>query len=167
MNKPSDQALDELSIEINQDDWAGYRGSRAQLEAERIIPEGTEWPVGKDSVQWQSGQFRFWLRRCRPEGMKGPARLWLEGDYWLLRIDRSGESAWDRVLRRKTRELEEVLYSRSEEGQRHFSETWKRYRATRDDRHYQAFRALIPALSGADRGRSRRKEKSVQEDSHE
>ncbi|MFM0020886.1 hypothetical protein [Paraburkholderia azotifigens] len=167
MAKPVDHELDELRIEINQYDWAEYIGSRAQLEAEGIIPKGTEWPTGKRTVQWASGPLRFWLRRRRPDGMKGPAKLWLEGDHWFLRIDRANVSGWDGVIRRKTRELKEVLYRNSNEGQRHFTEIWTRYEAACDDKRYQTFRALIPALSDSDRRRTRRNASSVQESGHE
>lgn len=157
----------ELHIGIIQDDWVEYRGSRAQIKAEGVIPEDTEWPSGKASVFWHSGALRFWLRRCRPEGMKGPAKLWLEGDYWFLRIERASEPFWDREIRRKMRELKQAIYRRSPEGHRQFNKLWTRYEAACDDELYQAFRAKIPALVAADRGRTRRKSKHVQESKHE
>lgn len=57
-----------------------YEGTRAQLEAEGVIPAGTEWPQHRNTAQWEDGRVRWSLSRTRPNGMKGPMRLWTTGD---------------------------------------------------------------------------------------
>jgi len=68
-------------------DIAEYQGTRAALEDEGVIPAGTKWPEGFDNLRWDDGKFRFWLRRERPEGAKGPRKQFLDIDWWMLRCD--------------------------------------------------------------------------------
>lgn len=137
----------ELHIEIDKDFRVEYKGARAQLEAEGIIPEGMEWPVGKDSVHWQAKGLEFWLRRRRPSDMKGPMKLWLEGDYWELSFSPIGQRYWDSLLRQKARELNEMLFEQSEEGRRRWHATLQRVEIAAKDKGFQAFLAKVPALA--------------------
>lgn len=145
----------ELHIEI----WVGfsvrYEGSRAQLEAEGVIPEGTEWPEGTDRVDWQSGRLDVALRRCRPPGMKGPKKLWTHGDWWCLDIGDSSDTRnpFEREFRLKQKELERLRYLQTSSGRAEMNDQWKRYRAAAHDEQFQAFKALIPALAPRSRGR--------------
>lgn len=41
---------------------ASYFGTRAQIEAEGMVPATTEWPKGFDVVRWSAGDNEFWLR---------------------------------------------------------------------------------------------------------
>jgi hypothetical protein len=143
----------ELHIEIDKDQRVRYEGTRAQLEDEGIIPEGTKWPVGKNSVDWEANGLVFWLSRCRPRDMKGPMKLWLEGDFWKLSFSPRGHSCMDGAIKGKARELREMLYCETEQGRRHWSDTWRRAKKARDDEQFQAFKALIPALMPPKRGR--------------
>jgi hypothetical protein len=79
---------DALTIEIHPDTgWATYRGSRAQLEAEGVMPADFAWPTGWASVGWVAGHNTLRLRRVRPPQAKGSRKDLTGCDYWLLQID--------------------------------------------------------------------------------
>lgn len=136
----------ELEIEITRDKYAEYRGSRAQLEGEGIVPEGTEWPNGRESLHWYVGELQFWLRRCRHRDMKGPAKRWMDVDFWFLRISRFGEGCADWDVRYHQRALKEAVYWASEQGRRRFMDEIDRSLKADADQHFQAFMAKFPAL---------------------
>lgn len=122
-------------------DFSEYRGSRAQLEAEGIVPAGTEWPEGGRCVKWEQGLLRFSLGRTRPEGMKGPMKVWLEGDYWNLRWERKVQPHWGTVaIRKKKAELAKEVYRQSYEGQRAHQALWDSYWKAHSDKAFQAFK---------------------------
>lgn len=150
----------ELIISINPCNWdiTEYQGTRAQLVAEGVIPEGSEWPDGDKSITWQAGPFEYDLCRKRPQGMKGPKKLWVEGDWWLLRwqpINRTSRA--ERDIKRKRNELNEALYRQSPKGIAEINATWDRYWATLEDAKFQTFKALIPGLVRTKRGGGRRR----------
>lgn len=125
-----------------------YQGSRAQLEAEGVIPAKTEWPEGSRTLRWEDGRFRWSLSRTRPEGLKGPKTLWTSGDWWNLRCDLlNGPDPATLRLQEKRRELAEELYRQSTAGQREWNAHWMRYCASFDDMAFQAFKAKIPGLT--------------------
>jgi len=82
---PSASTECELLITIRPRDSAQWEGTAEQLRDEGLIPEGTKWPEGRASRYWDGGKFSYWLRRTRPQGIKGPMSVWLNGDYWMLR----------------------------------------------------------------------------------
>ncbi|CAE6835357.1 hypothetical protein [Paraburkholderia domus] len=141
----------ELEIEIVRDQKARYYGSRAQLEDEGIVPEGTEWPSGRESLRWYVGELEFWLRRCRPRDMKGPAKLWMEGDFWFLHISRFGEGCTDWDVRRHQRALKEAIYWASEQGRHHAMDTIERSIEADADQDFQAFMAKLSTLTPPER----------------
>lgn len=142
----------ELRVEVLRDhDWA-YRGTRAQLEAEGVIPAG-EWPQETETRVWTTGGVQFSLRRIRPDGFKGPKRLWAAADCWVLQGRKpQGADNWQVRIRELQRQIAKLEFARSPEGQREFQVYW---RAT-EDNHFQAFkkRLLLP------RNKPRRKAKS-------
>ena len=127
--------------------WWAYEGTRAQLEAEGVIPPGTQWPQGKRRAHWHAGGLRFWLSRTRPEGLKGPMSAWVSGDWWLLRCeapDEGNPTNW------RIRNLEKALAHEIRESSPAAHEArkvqWSRYWAARKDDAFQAFKALtVPA----------------------
>ncbi|KLU22236.1 hypothetical protein EOS_31565 [Caballeronia mineralivorans PML1(12)] len=139
----------ELRIEI----WAGlaarYEGTRAQLEAEGVIPEGTVWPTGTNRVSWESAGCGFVLRRCRAPGIRGPKKIWSDGDWWCLDIDdcMGHDGIVQREITRRTRELERFKYLQTARGGAEFKEQYSRFLKARHDKRFQAFKALIPALA--------------------
>lgn len=130
-----------------------YRGSRAQLEAEGVIPAETEWPDGARRLLWDDGRFRWCLSRVRPEGLKGPMSLWSSGDWWNLRCEvmNGPDYATQRILDMR-RELAKELYRQSTAGQREWSINWRRYWAAVEDEAFHAFKARVPGLVPPKRG---------------
>ena len=129
-------------------DFTEYRGSRAQLEAEGVIPPDTEWPEGGASVSWEAGKFEYSLSRTRPDGMKGPMKLWLAGDWWNLRFQlKVRPDHGTRAIRKKAAELADEMYRHSAAGQYQCSRDWAAYWKTQEDQKFLAFKAQIPALA--------------------
>lgn len=121
-----------------------YFGTRAQLEAEGVIPLDTEWPDGAQSCFWDVGRYRYWLRRIRPEGIKGPMSVWTSGNWWSLRCTYgSGMSGAVLYILEKQRALAKALDDFSPAGQRARDALWQRYRAANADKAFQAFKAAI------------------------
>jgi len=124
-----------------------YIGTWAALESEGLIPSGTTWPESFNDLQWESGSSRYWLRRQRPEGVKGPRKLFVEVDWWCLRIDPvCQESVADQAIRKKAKALADEIYRQSAEGKREWFEMWRRHDESRKDAAFQAFKARIPGL---------------------
>ena len=125
-------------------DFWEYEGTRALLEAEGVIPPGTEWPEGTHDRRWEAGRFSYWLRRCRPDGMKGPKNIWSSGDYWCLRCDLiDGPPLATRRIREKRAELAAELYWNSAAGQRESNARWDMYLKASKDKAFQRFKALV------------------------
>jgi hypothetical protein len=147
----------ELKIEIcplGLDFWE-FLGARAQLEAEAVIPADVEWPQGAGSTYWQSGKFKYWLRRVRPSGLKGPMKLWANGDWWCLRCDfDDGLDHASRSIRRKERELARELYRHSAKGRREMGVMWSCYHKAQADMAFQEFKAKIPGLMSSRKRRN-------------
>jgi hypothetical protein len=122
-----------------------YEGTRAQLEAEGVIPPGTAWPESKESIQWIAGRFTYCLRRTRPEGLKGPMKLWTRGDWWLLRCTVTGVTLAEVRIEDQKRELERALHLQTPHGRAEQCAGWERYFKTREDAAYQRFMARIVA----------------------
>lgn len=139
----------ELRIEIRPYDLdlAEYYGTRAQLEAEGVIPKNTEWPRAAAELRWECGKFVFLLHRARPDGMRGPKKLWVEGDWWCLRWELINQpDHGTREIKRKARELEEAVYRASAAGRREWDAQWGRLQAARQDMAFQCFKdLLVPA----------------------
>ena len=121
-----------------------YEGTRAQLEAEGVIPPGTEWPQGRQNHFWSHGGLRFWLSRTRPEGTKGPMSVWSTGDWWCLRCDTPYDGNYaDWRIKQKARELAQAIYAQTPAGRREWNECFSRYWAAHSDAAFQAFKATL------------------------
>ena len=121
-----------------------YEGTRAQLEAEGVIPPSIEWPQGKQPLFWNQGGLRFWLQRARPEGTKGPMSVWASGDWWRLRCDTPHDiHCADWRIKQKARELAQAIYDQSPQGQRQWRELFNRYWAAQKDAGFQAFKTTF------------------------
>lgn len=141
--------------------WASYIGTRMQIESEGFRPPNDRWPDGFASIYWETDVNDFWLRRERPEGVKGPRRSFLDCDHWDLRVSRKNFGFTDYVILRKTEELREIVFNNSPAGKARFNRQWEQFVRAHDDRAFQQFKAGIPALVEAQaKGRRRtRKEK--------
>ena len=134
-------------------DFWEYEGSRAQLEAEGVIPSTTEWPEGAENLYWNDSCFQWSLGRTRPEGLKGPMALWTNGDWWNLRCsDLHNRSDARRILEIR-RKLADELYRQSPAGRREWDAAHGRYMKAQHDQDFQAFKAMIPGLTPPKRGR--------------
>ena len=132
---------------------AEFQGTRAMLEAEGIVPANIKWPDGYDDQRWDEGKFEYWMRRERPEGAKGPRKLFADVDWWCLRQQVIGETFIDYELKRKKKELAEYVYRHSAKGQADSDRSFNAYAAACSDKKFQAFKALFPGLVKPKRGR--------------
>ena len=144
----------ELRIAIWPHEYVQYEGTRAQLEAEGLIPQGFEWPLATAEFRWEDDDdMKFLLRRARPQGMKGPRKLWVEGDWWRLRrmvANYRPTAEWRAyaLIKQKTAELAEVVFHFSPLGQA----ACQRHIEAQDDQSFQSFKSLILGLVPLARG---------------
>jgi hypothetical protein len=137
---------DDLIVSLNPHnlDFAEFLGTRAMLEAEGIIPTGTDWPQGYDDLRWQAGKFDFWLQRERPPGAKGPRKAFADVDWFCLRIELSHQpSNAEREIAKKAQELKDTIYRRSPKGEAEWSAQWDRYWNSTKDKAFQTFKAAL------------------------
>ena len=154
-------AVRDLRIAIYRDAWARYEGTAAQLIAEGLIPDGFEWPQADADVEWVASGFKYWLRRTRPEGHKGPKRSWLGLDNWFVRISVVGRDYhWTtrRSLERKAQALAAEFHHHTPVGAMEWSAKWNRYMEAERDQAFQAFKTLVPGLVPPKRGRKPKSE---------
>lgn len=127
--------------------FSEIHGTRSHLEAEGLIPKGTQWPAGYDDLRWTSGQFEFWLRRQRPVGAKGPRKLYIDVDYWFLRWELKDGADREREIAIKAARLRKQLFDLSPQGQRAravlFSASWKAH----SDAGFQRFMAAAAPVT--------------------
>lgn len=140
---------------------AEYQGTRAALEAEGVIPDGTEWPEGFDSLHWEDGSFNYWLRRERPEGIKGPRKQFLTVDWWMFRCNPATTKSFEaKAIERKAQALKDEIYRQSTKAQEERNKQWNAYWIARKDEEFQAFKAIIPGLV---RPKRSRRQKTVEQ----
>lgn len=137
-----------------------FQGTRAQLEAEGLIPHGIRWPdQGFDEIAWQAGDVRYRLRRRRPDGAKGQRKAFGSIDWWSVRSERNDPRPWgDRILADKAAELLKTAYQVSAEGQAARSRLFNAHWAAKRDAGFQAFLARTPGLVKPARRRASKSE---------
>ena len=149
---PAARGLDifnEMFVLTPYEQFIKYLGTRAALEAEGLIPSETVWPNGFDSLAWTSGGHKFWLRRERPLGVKGPRRNFLEVNWWQLHITPiAAKSRQLFVIERKDRDLREAIYLASAEGRAERSARYERHCIANRDAAFKSFMASIPGIDG-------------------
>lgn len=141
-------ALAELHIDMpDGHPFVEYRGTRALLEAEGIVPQVIEWPEWRDEEHWTAGGQRFYLKRERPPGFKGPERVALGHDWWKVRIYSPGPGDYLTCdIRAQRRKLAKLEFRNSPEGLAQSSRIVAGVlRAGRDDAFQQFLSALLPA----------------------
>ncbi|NVD74523.1 hypothetical protein HUX88_28980 [Duganella sp. BJB1802] len=144
---------DEPTIRVVCAGIAEYQGTRTMLEAEGIIPANTKWPEGYDDLWWDDGKYRYWMVRQRPDGAKGPRKLFVSIDWWCLRQQLIDGNHVTFELERKKRELAEYAYRNSAKGQYEWQRSFDSYAEACADEKFQAFKALIPGLIKPKRAR--------------
>jgi len=109
---------------------------------EGLVPGDVVWPDRDRWVGWTTPAFECWLRRTKPLGMKGPKRLWQNGDWWALRqtllADR-GKGHWPAAIYEKKRELHQLIWSQTEEGQ----ESSRQWCKACEDERFQCFKRRV------------------------
>ncbi|ALL66131.1 hypothetical protein K788_0003282 [Paraburkholderia caribensis MBA4] len=144
----------ELNIEIGAMDLC-FSGTRAALVAEGLIPDGFEWPEGRKSAWWKSEKQEFQLWRIRPPGHKGTLRTWQTCDWWHVRVRLLNGPSWeDLLIQQKVAEIARLKWQFSAAGARATHDMIRRMDAAAADGEFQAFKALLPGLSGKPKGRS-------------
>ncbi|WP_156443222.1 hypothetical protein [Burkholderia sp. RF4-BP95] len=144
----------ELSIVMDRTlAYACYVGTRAHLEAEGVIPAGTEWRRGYRSIFWDENGISFALQRARPKGAKGPRREFEDCDNWCLRMHAVGRDHRDSYIRTKARELREALFAQTPEGKK----LRNLYFVALEDKGFQEFRDKVTALAELEKPKSRRR----------
>jgi len=140
---PETRELKVIIRPYNMDYWR-FEGTRAQLEAEGVLPPDVVWPEGDQLYRWKSGRSQFVLCRMRPEGIRGPKRVWTSGDWWSVRCEYDYALSEDaRTVLQKERELAEVRYRLSPAGKRQSDAEWRRHWAAHTDKAFQAFKATF------------------------
>ncbi|HOX69134.1 MAG TPA: hypothetical protein PKV56_14840 [Burkholderiaceae bacterium] len=74
----------EMRIDIEARGDVCWEGTIDQLRSEGLIRADVVLPQRNKLAMWEDDTFEFWMSRFRPPGMKGPMRLWVEGDWWRL-----------------------------------------------------------------------------------
>jgi hypothetical protein len=127
-----------VAVDIRPRGYADWEGSSAQLIAEGLIPNGFEWPQRDRPKCWTADGLDYYLSRRRPAGMKGPKRLWVEGDYWALRTTSTAQGrdgfAAARLYEAKAALEREIALQRS--GGLFGTREWC---TARNDKQFQAF----------------------------
>jgi hypothetical protein len=133
---------------------AEYQGTRAALEAEGIIPSDTKWPDGFGDLHWEDDKFKYWIRRLRPEGVKGPRKQFLGVDWWMLRCSPvNGMSRDAEAIELKAKALADEIYRQTPKYREECNKEWDAYSKARDDDKFQAFKSLIAGITRHKRGR--------------
>ncbi len=134
-------------------DFWECQGTRAQLEAEGVIPNGTDWL--KSDIQWVSENFRYWLWRTRPSGIKGTIKQSAEWDWWTLRCSLNDGVPYElRRIEKKKKMLKDEIYRYSPQGQAEWTANYMRAMEAEKDQDFQKFKALIPGCIRKKRGRN-------------
>lgn len=149
---PSDDLI--VICDPGRADYSEFIGTRAMLEAEGVMPEGAEWPQGYDRAYWTAGKFDYTLVRVRPEGAKGPRKLFADCDWWCVRWElRQRPTPAARAIAAREKALKEEIYRQSPKGCAEWEESWRRFREAEHDARFQTFKARIPGLVLPKRGR--------------
>jgi hypothetical protein len=137
---------DELQIEFRTDSYWTARGTRAQLEAAGLVPEGVTWPEGTDCIEWTSGRLLFNLWRDRFKASRKPKKAQLQRDSWVLRCWRNDRRLHhvEIEIRAHIRAIEELRHSDTKAGRERFD----RYLTAECDDAFMAFMKTVLPRQG-------------------
>lgn len=140
--------------------WVEFQGSRAQLEAEGLIPPGLQWPSeGFGRVEWQAENVCYRLCRRRPDGAKGPRKAFAKIDWWSLHSELCDpRSLEERILADKAAEFRKTAYALSAEGRSASTRLFIAHLEARRDEGFQAFLSRVPGLVKSARRRASKTE---------
>lgn len=134
-------------------DLCEYLGTRRQLQEEGVIPPGLLWPEGFAYKHWESNGIAFSLVRQRPKGARGPRKMFMDCDYWRLRMEAMGRDYVADEIRKKEEELQKLRFQHSAAGLRAFRKNLHDLLSIHNDCAFQAFKDLVPALAGLNSSR--------------
>lgn len=122
-------------------DFCEMEGTRAMLIEEGLIPDGTVWPSGYGDIYWKVGQFKYWLRRRRPAGTKGPIN---NVDWFRVRWELADQSARTALtIRHKAEELADTVRRLTPAGQAENTRRACRVVAAQSDAAFLKFKAAV------------------------
>ena len=125
-----------------------WYGSAGQLCEEGLVPSDFKWPIANQTITWAENELFYSLSRCRPPALRGPMKLWLDGDYWRVRVEVESERCNGfaaAILYEKRQQLQAEEWRQSPDGQ-----AWRKRRVDAIlDKHFCAFkdRFVTPLLS--------------------
>lgn len=138
---------DEISISLHESGagaWTEFRGTRAQIEAEGLVPPSTQWPAsGYSQSSWDDGAVLYLLRRVRPLGAKGPRRAFAQIDHWSLRTVLLGVHWTAREIALKRSELQAIVHRVSPQGRAEWNAHIHAHAAAQSDQRFGAFLGQI------------------------
>ncbi len=149
MTKAHQMQTDDLTIRIRPNVFVQFQGTSAQLVAEGLIPENFEWPERDATVFWKTDKYKFSVQRVKPQGTKIPKGEWMNWDKWYLSRESRNGNTWQEVaILEKMAEI--VSLRQGIPGEMAlFDKCW----AAREDKDFQAFKALVPGLVRPKRAR--------------
>ena len=157
----------EISISIKTFGACGgaeFIGSRAQIEAEGLVPPSIAWPAsGFKQVTWDDGFVMYQLCRRRPCGAKGPRRDFESVDHWSLRTVLLYAHWATREIAIKEAELQAVAHRYSPQGRAEISADVRAWSAAADDGRFPSFRAKMHGVTQPVRASRARQSKGVAE----
>ena len=141
----------ELMIDLETSGDVVWRGTRAQIEGEGILPQGAVWPTAFDISSWEEDGWGWRLGRDRPKGVRGPRKAFLEVDNWTLRRTPNGFGTWHlhALVLQKQRELEQAIFEASDDGRDRRTRQGARAYVARRDVRFQALLSRIAAVRQA------------------
>lgn len=135
--------------------WVDLTGTRAQIEAEGIVPVDAQWSTGKGHFEWKANGCSYELTRAR-QGNRGKwdAPSSDETVLWKVRIyGPDGCGVNGRALHRErqlSKELEGLAWLRTEAGKRESAAfNTRRYRASGDHAFQAMLKAILPPTKKA------------------
>lgn len=141
----------ELSIEVRSRAYIDWRGTRAQLVAEGLIPPGFRWPERTERATWSAAGFHFNLRRRQPTGDK-KASWATTADDWALRREMPGQLINAGCIYEKARALGDELLRHTPAWNAQRERHWHAV----SDADFQSFLAAIIVPKKQRRGRKPR-----------
>jgi hypothetical protein len=137
----------DLLIDIWPRGQVHYSGSMQQLREEGLLDD-IELPAGTVSKCWDCAGFDYYLRRARPPGLKGPKKLWADGNYWMLTVrltkNRGGGFHAANVYE-KQQALAKAVFDLSPEHAKQWNRWWI---ANKDDKFQALLSRVVPPKRG-------------------
>lgn len=135
----------DLSFWLNADTGTSHiYGTRAQLEAEGLIPAGTIFPA-RDRTEWTAGNNHFALYAVRRPKAREMGREATAADCWCLAVSPldTGDAFAHTRRRRLAAKLKEVARLVEPFDEAAWYASYLRREAARKDTAFQAFKASV------------------------